>query len=165
MDLPTFNGEDVTGWLPMAKRYNWVQCIPPLERVSAIASHFAPHASVWMNSREQKHPQFTWEHFVLGFLEYFGSNSSSYFKAFLSHLQHATTVDHYIFAFMKLSCWALEWSDDQLLLIFYGGLKNDIRHDVMALEPLNLAVAKCLTWQYEPKLLDSRLSRSQRPPP
>lgn len=33
MDLPIVNEEDVTGWLPMAKRYDWVQRIPPLEQV------------------------------------------------------------------------------------------------------------------------------------
>lgn len=50
VDLPRFNGEDVMGWLAMAERYIRVQRIPPLERVSAIASHFGPDASVWMNS-------------------------------------------------------------------------------------------------------------------
>lgn len=126
LDLPRFTGDDVVGWLAMAERYIRTQHIPPQERVTTVATHFGPDASSWMNSFEQRHPTSTWEHFVPAFLEHFGSGNPSDFKALLSHLQHTTTVDDYISEFTKLSCHAPEWSDDQLLPIFCGGLKTEI---------------------------------------
>lgn len=146
----------------MAERYIRVQRIPPHERLPTVASHFDPDASVWMNAFEQRHPHTTWEQFVPAFLEHFGSTSNSDFKALLSHLQHISTVDDYISAFTKLSCRAPEWSDDQLLPIFCGGLKPEIRHDVMALEPPTLASAQRLARRYEAKQSELRLARSQK---
>lgn len=162
MDLPRFNGDDVVGWLAMAERYLRAQRVPPHECVSTIATHFGPDASVWMNAFEQRHPTTTWDHFVTALLEHFGSGSNADFKASLSHLQHVNSVEEYISAFTKLSCRAPDWSDDQLLPIFCGGLKSEIRHDVMALEPESLAQAQRLARRYEAKLADIRANRTSR---
>lgn len=163
MDLPRFNGDDVIGWLAMAERYLRVHRVPSYERVPTLASHFVPDAYVWMNAFEQRHPNSTWELFVTALLEHFGAGSNTDFKASLSHLQHTTTVDEYISVFTKLSCRAPDWSDEQLLPIFCGGLKSDIRHDVLALEPTSLASAQRLARRYEAKLSDIRAARTNRP--
>lgn len=165
IDLPRFNGEDVVGWLAMAERYLRTYRVPLHECVSTLASHFRPDASVWMNAYKIRHPSPTWAEFVTALLGHFGSGSNSDFKAALSHLQHTSTVDDFITAFTKLSCRAPDWSDDQLLPIFCGGLKTEIRHDVMALEPRSLAEAQRLARRYEAKLADIRQSHFQRPSP
>lgn len=69
-------------------------------------------------------------------------------------------MDDYISAFTKLSCRASDWSDDQLLPIFCGGLKSEIRHDVLALNPLSLAEAQHLARRFEAKLNDIRATRT-----
>lgn len=66
-------------------------------------------------------------------------------------------------AFTKLSCRAPDWFDDQLLPIFCGGLKTDIRHDIIAMEPPSLTAAQRLTRHYEAKLADIRFFRLTRP--
>lgn len=162
VDLPRFNGDDVVGWLAMAERYLRLHRVPLHDCVPTVASHFGPDASIWMNSFEQRHPNPSWDRFVPALLEHFGSGNNSDFKAILSHLQQSTSVDDYISEFTKLSCRAPEWSDDQLLPIFCGGLKADIRHDVMALEPRSLASAQRLARRYEAKMADLRLARTQR---
>lgn len=162
VDLSRFNGDDVVGWLAMAEHYIRVQRIPPQERIPTVASHFGPDAFVWMNAFEQRHPHTTWEQFIQAFLEHFGSTSNSDFKALLSHLQHISNVDDYISAFTKLSCCAPEWFDDQLLPIFCGGLKPEIRHDVMALEPATLVSAQRLALWYEAKQSELWPARSQK---
>lgn len=165
IDLPRFNGEDVVGWLAMAERYLRTYCVPLHERVQTVASHFGPDASVWMNAYELRNPAPTWETFVPALLEHFGSGSNNDFKATLSHLQHTNFVDEYITAFTKLSCRAPEWTDEQLLPIFCGGLKNDIKHDVLAYDPTTLARAQCLARRFVSKLLDLRQARFQRSAP
>lgn len=120
----------------MAERYLRIYKIPPQDRVATISGHFGPDASVWMNSYELRCPTTNWDCFVIALLEYFGSGNNIDCKASLSYLQHtAGSVDEYISAFTKLSCRAPDWSDDQLLPIFCGGLRSDIRHDVLALDP------------------------------
>jgi hypothetical protein len=83
-----------------------------------------------MNSFEQRHPNPTWDNFVAALLEHFGSGSSADFKVYLSHLQQTSMVDEFIASFTKLPCRALDWTDEQLLPIFCGGFKIDIRFDV-----------------------------------
>ncbi|XP_062010192.1 uncharacterized protein LOC133726620 isoform X1 [Rosa rugosa] len=164
VDLPRFTGEDVTGWLAMAERYIRSQHIPPQERVSTIASHFGPDASIWMTASafEQRNPAANWDCFVAAFLEHFGSGNVTDFKAALSHIQQSSSVDEFITAFTKLSCRTPDWSDEQLLPIFLGGLKSELRHDVMALEPNTLSQAQRLARRYEARLLDFRAMRSHR---
>lgn len=129
IDLPRFHGEDVVGWLSMAERYLRTYRVPLHERVQAVASHFGPDPSVWMNAYELRNPAATWDHFVQALLEHFGSGNNTDFKATLSHLQHTTSVEDYITSFTKLSCRAPEWSDDQLLPISVEA--SNQRYDMM----------------------------------
>ncbi|KAL6222299.1 hypothetical protein ACLB2K_005691 [Fragaria x ananassa] len=107
----------------MANRYIRSYRIPPHEHVQAISAHFGADASVWMNA-----------------LEHFGSGNTSDFKAQLSHLQQQGTVDEFFTEFTKLSCRAPDWSDADLWPMFCGGLKNELRHDVLAMGPRSLSL-------------------------
>lgn len=60
-------------------------------------------------------------------------------------------VDDYIAEFTKLSCRVINWTENQLKHVFLGGLKEDIRHDVLALEPDSLHQAKKLAKFFETK--------------
>lgn len=164
VDLLHFNGEDVVGWLAMAERHIRLHRIPYHERVATVTSHFGPDASVWMNAFEIRHPIISWDQLVTALLEHFGSGTSTDFTAALSHLQHSSSVDDYISAFTKLSCRAPDWSEQQLLPVFFGGLKPEIRYDFMAIEPTSLATAQRLaTRRFESKLNDLQLSCAPRP--
>ncbi|PRQ22490.1 putative nucleotidyltransferase, Ribonuclease H [Rosa chinensis] len=160
IDLPRFTGDDAVGWVAMAERYLRVHRIPLHEQVAMVSSHFGPDASVWMNAFEQRHPFSTWDLFITAFLEHFGAGSNTDFKSQLSHLQQWNSVDEFITEFTKLSCRAPEWSDEQLLPIFLGGLKPEIRHDVMAMEPRSLSHAHRLARRYEAKVKDLHAATS-----
>lgn len=43
-------------------------------------------------------------------------------------------MDEYIAEFTKLSCRVIDWTENKLKHVFLGGLRDDIRHDVFALE-------------------------------
>ncbi|KAM5564333.1 hypothetical protein ABKV19_018771 [Rosa sericea] len=109
-----------------------------------------------MDAFESRHPAPTWDCFVSAFLDRFGGSCDTTLDlmAQLSHLQHHNTVDDYITEFTKLSCRAPGWTDTQLIPIFCGGLKPELRHDVMAMDPHSLAQAKRLARIYEAKLED-----------
>ncbi|KAL6189845.1 hypothetical protein ACLB2K_036246 [Fragaria x ananassa] len=102
----------------------------------------------------------TWNQFATAFLEHYGVGTTTDFQTALSHLQQATSVHDFILAFTKLSSRAYGWTEVQLLLIFLGGLKPEIRHDVLVMEPSTLATAQRLARLYESKLDDIKASRS-----
>ncbi|XP_061999331.1 uncharacterized protein LOC133716671 [Rosa rugosa] len=163
VDLPRFTGDDVVGWLSMAERYLRSHRVPPAEKVATLATHFGPDASMWMSVFELRHPNSSWENFVRAFLEQYGAGSLTDLKSTLSHLQHTASVDDFVNAFKKLACRAPEWGDADLLPIFVGGLRHEIRHDVQALEPQTLNAAQRLARRFEAKLSDARAARPPKP--
>ncbi|KAL6128945.1 hypothetical protein ACLB2K_072298 [Fragaria x ananassa] len=109
-------------------------------------------ASVRMKALEQRRPYITWESFVVAFLEHFRSGNTSDVKAQLSHMQQQGTVDEFFTKFTKLSCRAPDRSDADPWPMFCYGLKNELRHDVLAMGPQSLYHAHQLVQRYEAKL-------------
>ncbi|CAL2229891.1 unnamed protein product [Prunus armeniaca] len=68
------------------------------------------------------------------------------------------TVAEFVAQLIKLSCRAVGWTDELLLGVFVGGLKEEIQDDVLALEPKNLARAMELAQIYENKQIKRRAS-------
>lgn len=64
------------------------------------------------------------------------------FEANFSHIQHSGSLEDYLHHFTKLACRSHDWSDSQLKNVFLGGLKDELRHDVHALQPPTLSEAK-----------------------
>ncbi|KAL6226573.1 hypothetical protein ACLB2K_000535 [Fragaria x ananassa] len=94
------------------------------------------------------------------FLEHHGVGTATDFQTTLSHLKQTTFVNDFILAFTKLSSRAYGWTEVQLLPIFLGGLKPEIRHDVLVMEPHTLTTAQRLARLYEAKLVDINTSQS-----
>ncbi|KAM1944779.1 hypothetical protein ACFX15_012975 [Malus domestica] len=65
-------------------------------------------------------------------------------------------MDEYITEFTKLSCRVIDWTH-----VFLGGLRDDIRHDVLALEPDSLHQAQKLAKIFETK---NQAKHYSRPP-
>ncbi|XP_050365571.1 uncharacterized protein LOC126784128 [Argentina anserina] len=158
-------GDDVVGWLAMAERYINAQHIPPEERVAAVAANFGPNPSLWMNFYEQRNPNPTWEQFVVAFMAHFGGGTITDYKTALSHLLQTSSVDAFISEFTLLACRIPEWTNDDFLSMFLGGLKPEIQHDVRLLDPRTLADAQRMARRYERKLQDKAISRPSRPFP
>ncbi|XP_050363264.1 uncharacterized protein LOC126782133 [Argentina anserina] len=159
IDLSHFHGEDVVGWLTMADRYLQIHRVMPAERVATVALHFGPDASIWMTSFQMRNPATAWERFHTALLEHFGVGNDSDYLADLTHIQQHGFINEFISEFTKLSCRAVHWSETQLVHNFLGGLRPDIRHDVMAWEPKTLSRAQRLARRYEAKFNDTRLAQ------
>ncbi|PRQ56666.1 putative retrotransposon gag domain-containing protein [Rosa chinensis] len=158
-NLPIFTGDDVIGWFTMAERYLRTQRIPPSEHIFTVASHFGPDACMWMNSFEQQFPTATWDKFASAFLEHHGAGNTMEFKIALSNLKQSASVNEFILTFTKLAGRTKGWSEAELLPIFLSGLKPEIQHDVIALDPQTLVSAQRLARRFELKLADIRSSR------
>lgn len=62
----------------------------------------------------------------------------------LTHIQQKTFVDDYLADFTRLSCLVTDWIENQLKHMFLGGLKEDICHEILTLEPKSLHQAQKL---------------------
>ncbi|KAI5337572.1 hypothetical protein L3X38_016843 [Prunus dulcis] len=76
---------------------------------------------------------------------HFGSTDICDFEASLSHIQQIGSLANYLTHFSGLARKAPEWSDTQLKGVFVGGLREELRFDVQALQPNTLSEAKRLS--------------------
>lgn len=88
-------------------------------------------AALWMRWFETRFTHSTWSSFSEAILAHFGQGDSLDFNSALSHIQQHGFVDEYNAEFVKLSCRALDWTDDQLMGVYVGDLEPDLRDDVL----------------------------------
>ncbi|KAI5352798.1 hypothetical protein L3X38_005690 [Prunus dulcis] len=152
LDLPRFYGEDPYGWLAMAERFLDYHEVEDHRKVMVAAMHLGGDAALWMKWFESRYPHDSWVVFSEMLLQRFGPGEALNVNMGLSHNKQTGSVAEYVGLFIKLSCRAVGWTDEQLLGTFVGGLKEDIQDDVIALEPHSLARAMELAQIFENKL-------------
>lgn len=94
------------------------------------------------------------------FLQRFGGGDRANIESQLTHIQQKTFVEDYLVEFTRLSCQVTAWTKNQLKHVFLGDLKEDIHHDVLALELESLHQAQKLARIFETKLQAKRFVRS-----
>ncbi|XP_021809329.1 uncharacterized protein LOC110752877 [Prunus avium] len=157
LDLERFSGDDPYGWIASAERFLTYYGVPDEDKVTVAAVHLSRDASLWMRWFEQCFPK-DWTLFTTSLLQHFGSTDICNFEASLSHIQQIGSLANYLTLFTKLACRAPEWSNTQLKGVFVGGLREELRFDVQALQPNTLSEAKHLSQLFNTKLQARRTS-------
>lgn len=67
-------------------------------------------------------------------LQRFGGGDRANIESQLTDIQQKSSVEDYLADFTRLSYQVTYWTENQLKHVFVSGLKEDIRHDVLALE-------------------------------
>lgn len=133
--------------------------------MNTAACHFDENTSKWMSWYEQRFPTTDWAFFVDVLLQCFGlGKNTTHVEVTLSHLLQTRSVNEYRAQFTLLACHAPNWTDQQLMSVFIGGLKDEIKHDVIALEPTSLIGAFKLACNIENKLKARRSFHKNLPP-
>lgn len=158
LDLPRFYGEDPYGWLAMAERFLEYHEVEEPKKVMVAAMHLGGDAVLWMRWYEARYPRDSWATFSEMLLQRFGPGETLNVNVALSRIRQVGSVAEFVAQFIKLSCRVMGWTDEFLLGVFVGGLKEDIKDDVLALEPKNLARAMELAQIYENKHIEKRVS-------
>ncbi|VVA13430.1 PREDICTED: Transposon [Prunus dulcis] len=158
LDLPHFYGEDPYGWLAMAERFLEYHEVEESRKVMVAAMHLGGDAALWMKWYEARYPRDSWAIFSDMLLQRFGPGEALNVNVALSWIRKMGSVAEFVAQFIKLSCRAVGWTDELLLGVFVGGLKEEIQDDVLALEPKNLARAMELAQIYENKQIKKRAS-------
>ncbi|KAH0987500.1 hypothetical protein GBA52_014677 [Prunus armeniaca] len=157
IDLYRFTGKDPYAWLTTAERYLDLHEILPHLHVKVAAVHLIDDAALWMRWFETRFPNPSWTSFSEALLAHFGYGDPLDFNSALSHIQQTGTLDEYNTEFTKLSCRALDWSDDQLKGVYVGGLTTELRDNVLIHHPANLNVAKRLACAFDNRRKSTRI--------
>ncbi|CAL9004077.1 unnamed protein product [Prunus brigantina] len=157
IDLYRFTGKDPYAWLTTAERYLDLHEVPPHLHVKVAAVHLIDDAALWMRWFETRFPNPSWTSFSEALLAHFGYGDPLDFNSALSHIQQTGTLDDYNAEFTKLSCRALDWSDDQLKGVYVGGLTTELRDNVLIHHPANLNAAKRLARAFDNRRKSTRI--------
>ncbi|KAM1539597.1 hypothetical protein EV2_004499 [Malus domestica] len=149
----------------MAERYLDYYEVPPNQWVLVAACNFGADASIWMRGFEQRYGRDNWSLFVDMLFQRFGGGDRANIESQLTHIQQKSSVEDYLADFTRLSWRVTDWTENQLKHVFFGGLKDDIRLDVLARELDSLHHAKKLAKIFETKLHAKRSTRPQFPRP
>ncbi|CAL2227218.1 unnamed protein product [Prunus armeniaca] len=152
LDLPCFYGEDPYGWLAMTECFLDYHEVEDHWKVMVATMHLGGDTALWMRWFELCYPRDSWVIFSDMLLHRFGPGEALNVNMGLSHSKQTGSVAEYVGLFIKLSCRAVGWIDEQLLGTFVRGLKEDIQDDFIALEPQSLARAMELAQIFENKL-------------
>ncbi|CAB4262849.1 unnamed protein product [Prunus armeniaca] len=126
LDLLCFYGEDPYGWLAMAECFLDYHEVEDHRKVMVAAVHLGGDTTLWMRWFESCYPRDSWVIFSDMLLQRFGPGETLNVNMGLSHSKQTGSVAEYVGLFIKLSCRAVGWINEQLLGTFVRGLKEDI---------------------------------------
>ncbi|KAM1333567.1 hypothetical protein ACFX2F_009595 [Malus domestica] len=123
----------------MAEKFLDYHEIEDCRRVIVAGLHLGGDAAHWQRLFKLRFPLASWATFTTQLLQCFGSVDALNFHMALSHITQTKSVETYVGQFIWLSCRTLDWSDEQFLGAFLGGLKEDLQDDVVAQRPTSIA--------------------------
>ncbi|XP_028181354.1 uncharacterized protein LOC114368228 [Glycine soja] len=160
LDIPRFDGRDPMGWIFKISQLFEYQNTPEEERITVASFYLDGAALSWYQWMFRNGFITSWS----GFLQALESRlAPSYYddpKGALFKLTQRGTVNEYLTEFERLANSVIGLPPPFLLSYFVLGLAQDIRREVLALQPISLPQAMALAKLQEDKLRDRR----QAPP-
>lgn len=149
LDLQRFTGEDPQGWIDQAKMYFLYHGIADEARLQIADFHMSKEALGWIRGLKTNGLLTTWERFVEDLKERFGASVFEDKLEELSRLQQTTSVAEYMARFEALLNDVSGQSEETLLTIFIGGLKQEIKNQLKINRPTTLRKALATTKVHE----------------
>jgi hypothetical protein len=155
LDFPRFDGTDVLQWIFKAEQFFEYYNTPDAHRLTIAAVHMEKEVVPWFQMLSRNHPFQSWLAFTRSLELEFGPSPYESSRASLFKLQHTSSVSDYYLEFTALANRSQGVSIEALLDCFIGGLKPEIRRDVIALTPHNIpkvvSLAKLFDEKYQSK--------------
>lgn len=130
VELPTFSGEDVYGWIALAERFFRIGGYGELMKIELVSVSLGGDVLSWFNSEILRHQFSSWCDFKNRLIERFSRvklrDPSQPFFA----VQQTGTIAEYIHKFEDLSTQVVGLTDTQKEGIFMNGLTPEMREVV-----------------------------------
>ncbi|CAM8998680.1 unnamed protein product [Rhodiola kirilowii] len=173
IDVPIFTGEGVVGWLFQLNRYFTINNVSPDQMLDSAPLFVAGDALLWFQWKATTAQISSWDQLAMAIKRRFGPSDYYDAEVAINQLVQTASVHAYITEFERLSASAPRLLGHNLLSRFVAGLKEDIRHEIIILRPIDLDTAMGMARVADDKLqalrrLAPRPSFSRtpyRPPP
>ncbi|XP_031490447.1 uncharacterized protein LOC116257642 [Nymphaea colorata] len=138
LDFPKFGGQDAQEWTYKTHQYFICQQVPRDLWVSIAVCHFEGEAMRWYNWNYRGLPEPPWEELVQEVLDRFGESAFHDYEIELKALYQTGSVKDYQARFEDLSSMVHAWPEGALILSFIGGIREDIKLELMTGRPQRL---------------------------
>ncbi|CAM8954567.1 unnamed protein product [Rhodiola kirilowii] len=152
VEVPTFTGEGVEGWVFQLNRFFTHYAVPHDQRLMIATFHTAGEALKWVQWLYTTQQQLDWEGFATRITARFGPPAYYSAEAMINRLFHTGSVSTYIDEFETLSTRTPGLSEENLRHRFIAGLKDDIHSEIVMFNPTTLHQAMGLARLAEQKL-------------
>ena len=160
LDVPRFDGRDPMGWIFKISQLFEYQNTPEEERITVAFFYLDGAALSWYQWMFRNGFITSWSGFLQALESRFAPSYYDDPKGALFKLTQRGTVNEYLTEFERLANRVIGLPPPFLLSCFVSGLTQDIRREVLALQPISLPQAMALAKLQEDKIRDRR----QAPP-
>lgn len=151
LDFPRFDGSEVLQWIFKAEQFFSYYNTPDDHRLTIAAIHFDKDVIPWYQMMTRHDSFHSWVAFTCALEMEFGPSPYECPRSHLFKLTQTSCVHDYYVQFTALANRVQGISSEALLDFFVGGLKPDIRRDVIAQSPVTLIRVVSLAKLYEEK--------------
>ncbi|XP_028755422.1 uncharacterized protein LOC114714818 [Neltuma alba] len=135
LDFPRFDGKDALDWIFRAERFFKYYEIQESQRLIIAAIHFDGEVLPWFQMLERSHRVPIWNALVQAIEEQFGPSQFDSARGQLFKLTHQGPLEDYNNKFIALSNRTQEIPEAALLDCYLGGLKPELKKDVLVQRP------------------------------
>lgn len=162
VELLTFSGEDVYGWIALAERFFRIGGYGELMKIELVSVTLGGDVLSWFNSDILRHQFSSWCDFKNKLIERFSRvklcDPSQPFFA----VQQTGTIAEYIHKLEDLSTQVVGLTDTQKEGIFINGLTPEMREVVTMCKPVNLPDMISTAYQMEDSSLFSVIQKEMK---
>ncbi|CAM8940453.1 unnamed protein product [Rhodiola kirilowii] len=156
LEIPIFAGDGVEGWLFQLKHYFEHHSIPPDQKLTVATFYLTGPALSWFHWMNLTHQIIGWDTFRNDLKSRFGPTSVYRPEVLINMLHQTSSVAHYIREFEALSTRTPGLSSDNLMFRFLAGLRPDVHHELLLLNPTTLKASMGLARIAKQKLISIR---------
>ncbi|XP_014519802.1 uncharacterized protein LOC106776848 [Vigna radiata var. radiata] len=151
IDFPRFDGSDVLQWIFKAEQFFEYYNTPDDQRLTIVAIRLDKEVVPWYQMMARTNPWVSWTGFTRALELEFGPSPYECPRSDLFKLMQTGSVQDYYVQFTALANRVHGVTSEALLDCFIGGLKLEIRRDVVAQSPTTLMRSVSLAKLYEEK--------------
>ncbi|WVY94508.1 hypothetical protein V8G54_033596 [Vigna mungo] len=153
LDFPRFDGTDVLQWIFKAEQFFNYYRTPDDQRLIIASIHLEKEVIPWFQMQNRADAFPTWVAFTRALETEFGPSPYECPRATLFKLTQTSSVHDYYTQFTSLANRVQGITAEALLDCFVGGLKPDLKRDVITQNPTSLLRCVSLAKLYEEKYL------------
>ena len=153
LDFPRFDGTDVLHFIFKAEQFFDLHPTPEEQKIPMASLHLDREVVPWFQMMQRNNPFLSWQMFLHALEMEFGPTPFESPRAAMYRINQQGSVQDYYLQFTALANRSHGVSPNAVLECFMGGLKPEIKREVLAQNPMSLVRAVSLAKLFEEKYI------------